>query len=219
MVTERGPHLEPQPEHDGHVERDASRGHPWLIAALLLAAGYLATRFKPRRATQAGGTPPPRPHQVPTRRRGYEHRDASAGWIFAVVAILAVGAVVMHAMLTGAMGLLKTKPVPGDPWQPLARPARAPLPAQAAYPKLQVSPPLDLERFRGVEEARLNSYGWVNHSSGIAHIPITIAIDLLLKRPLPVSPREQGQSTGGRSTYELQIQRVEQRPLPKEAGQ
>jgi hypothetical protein len=36
------------------------------------------------------------------------------------------------------------------------------------------------------QENQLNSYGWVDEKAGVAHIPIERAMDLLVKRGLPV---------------------------------
>jgi hypothetical protein len=43
-------------------------------------------------------------------------------------------------------------------------------------PQLQTDPQDDLRRFRAEEEARLDSYGWVDRAHGIAHIPIAAAM-------------------------------------------
>jgi hypothetical protein len=53
-------------------------------------------------------------------------------------------------------------------------------------PKLQVTPRVDLQAFRAREEARLNSYGWVDKTAGVVRIPIARAMDLLIQRGLPV---------------------------------
>src|SRR5207248_3444649 len=52
-------------------------------------------------------------------------------------------------------------------------------------PRLQPDPVTDLNKFRAQEEEILNSYGWVDESQGVAHIPIEQAIDVLVKRGLP----------------------------------
>jgi hypothetical protein len=39
------------------------------------------------------------------------------------------------------------------------------------------------------QEARLNSYGWVDRTNGIVHIPIERAMDLIVARGLPVEHR------------------------------
>jgi hypothetical protein len=36
------------------------------------------------------------------------------------------------------------------------------------------------------QESQLNSYGWVDEKSGVAHIPIERAMDLMVQRGVPV---------------------------------
>ena len=55
---------------------------------------------------------------------------------------------------------------------PIARPTQ-PLPPE---PRLQVTPKDDLVRLRAGEDATLGSYGWVDRSRGIVHIPIDEAM-------------------------------------------
>jgi hypothetical protein len=51
------------------------------------------------------------------------------------------------------------------------------------------------------QDDELNSYGWVNRSDGIVHIPIDRAMDLLLQRGLP--NRTNGVSQTGGSPLQL----------------
>ena len=53
-------------------------------------------------------------------------------------------------------------------------------------PQLQSDPAATLEKLRAEEDARLNSYGWVDRQKQLVHIPIDTAIDALLKAGLPV---------------------------------
>jgi hypothetical protein len=53
-------------------------------------------------------------------------------------------------------------------------------------PRLQVLPAQDLEELREAEEARLSSYGWVDRATGVIHMPISQAIDLLVQQGMPV---------------------------------
>ncbi|HKM89274.1 MAG TPA: hypothetical protein VJX29_01565 [Candidatus Acidoferrales bacterium] len=55
-------------------------------------------------------------------------------------------------------------------------------------PQLQVHPVEDLERLRQQQEKSLDTYGWVDRSRGIVHIPIERAMDLVLERGLPARP-------------------------------
>jgi hypothetical protein len=53
-------------------------------------------------------------------------------------------------------------------------------------PRLQTNPRADLRTLRAQEDQILNSYGWVDQSSGIVRIPIAEAMKLTVQRGLPV---------------------------------
>ena len=53
-------------------------------------------------------------------------------------------------------------------------------------PRLQVHPTRELKELLNGEDDQLNSYGWVDQKDGIVRIPIDRAMDLLLKKGLPV---------------------------------
>jgi hypothetical protein len=56
-------------------------------------------------------------------------------------------------------------------------------------PRLEEDERGELAGFRYGEEERLNSYGWVDEKSGVAHIPIAQAIELTAERGLATSPK------------------------------
>lgn len=60
---------------------------------------------------------------------------------------------------------------------------------QFPEPRLEDNERTELNDFRYAEEERLNSYGWVDQNSGVAHIPITRAMDLIAQRGLPTTPQ------------------------------
>jgi hypothetical protein len=53
-------------------------------------------------------------------------------------------------------------------------------------PQLQKSPIPDLKAVRAAEDQVLTSYGWVDQQKGVVRIPIAQAMDLLVKKGLPV---------------------------------
>lgn len=55
-------------------------------------------------------------------------------------------------------------------------------------PRLQSDPFVELDLLRASQDAQLNSYGWVDESTGLAHIPIDKAMDLLVTTGLPATP-------------------------------
>jgi hypothetical protein len=64
-------------------------------------------------------------------------------------------------------------------------------PGLPPLPRLQVYPVRHWTDFQSVERERLDSYGWLDRSSGAVHIPIDRAIELIAERgvaPLPAGP-------------------------------
>jgi hypothetical protein len=55
-------------------------------------------------------------------------------------------------------------------------------------PRLQKNPIPDLKAVRAAEEETLTTYGWVDQQKGVVRIPIAQAIDLVVKKGLPVRP-------------------------------
>ncbi len=58
-------------------------------------------------------------------------------------------------------------------------------------PRLQVYPVRHWKDFEAAESNRLSSYGWMDRSNGVVHIPIERAMDLIEQRgvgPLPAAP-------------------------------
>jgi hypothetical protein len=53
-------------------------------------------------------------------------------------------------------------------------------------PQLEKTPIPDLKAVRAAEDQVLNSYGWVDQNKGAVRIPIAQAMDLVVKKGLPV---------------------------------
>lgn len=165
----------------------------------------------------------PRPQPAPGRpaspavpRRDHERRDADPRWIFAVLVFIVVFGLSLHWILAGFLSLLQRIPSPSDPWRPLAHVA-VPTPAAPSWPRLQVSAPAELRAFRAQEETELNSYGWINKTSGIVRLPIERAMDLVLQAGLPTRTATNQNSTGP-STYQLIQGRSEHRQPQSKGG-
>lgn len=100
----------------------------------------------------------------------------------ALVALLAIGWAVPTWM---QMRMVETRTAELPAANPLTeRYGRSIPPA----PRLQVNPDRDIEQLRAAEAARLSSYGWVDRGAGVAHIPVTRAIDLLVKQQKAPAP-------------------------------
>jgi hypothetical protein len=123
------------------------------------------------------------------------------------VIFLLASVLVIHAGLAWFLVALKRGPSPTDSWSPneAALKARA---AQSTFPRLQVSPPLDLEAFRAKEQTELNTYGWINRTSGIVRVPIERAMEMVLQEGLPTRATT-NQNTAGPSSYQLIQRRLE----------
>jgi hypothetical protein len=127
---------------------------------------------------------------------GHETRDVDIRFIglFSLsMVVLLAGSLALMGWL---FGVFAGKPVERGRSAPIAETRPYP-PA----PRLQASPTRDMQEMRRAENARLQTYGWVDQAAGIAKIPIDQAIELLATRGLPswneVSglPTEQGSST------------------------
>jgi hypothetical protein len=107
----------------------------------------------------------------------YEGRDANARRL--VQLGLALCLVIVLALLGVAklMAYLTLHQPAGPPVSPLAPTAELP-----PKPRLQITPHLDLARKRAADDAVLNSYAWIDRSSGTVRIPIDRAMDLVAER-------------------------------------
>ena len=59
-------------------------------------------------------------------------------------------------------------------------------------PRLETDERGQLDSIRIKEEETLNSYGWVDESAGVVHIPIQQAMQLLVEQGLPTRPSADG---------------------------
>ncbi len=61
--------------------------------------------------------------------------------------------------------------------------------AAPPLPRLQVQPVRHWREFRSAEMDRLATYGWMDRTSGVVHIPIDRAMDLVAERGIaPLAP-------------------------------
>lgn len=137
--------------------------------------------------------------------KGYEKSDVRAKWIGGVVTFLIIGAIAIHFILAGQLRFLGKSPPTRDAWSsPITR-IRPEMPTNAS--RLQLSPTVDLADFRSREEAKLNSYGWIDKTQGIVRIPIEEAMNLIVqKNLLPVRQTTNLAQTGA-SSLQLQQER------------
>jgi hypothetical protein len=120
---------------------------------------------------------------------GYETRDANAGgalkFLMALGIVLVVTALVCWGMFRYFSAHAMDQAASDSPF---AGTRQLPL-----GPQLQVNPREDWLKFREEQEQALETYAWENRSSGTVRVPIEVAMDLLVKKGLPVQGTPQAQ--------------------------
>ncbi|HTR47583.1 MAG TPA: hypothetical protein VMM16_09385 [Verrucomicrobiae bacterium] len=116
------------------------------------------------------------------RGPGYETRDAHVGallqFAFWMAVVLALTLVSMKFMFDY---LKKSQPL-GATASPLVKAGERPkLPSLM----LQVHPHQELVDYCSAQQTAVGSYGWVSQESGVVHIPVDRAMDLVAVRGLP----------------------------------
>jgi hypothetical protein len=113
---------------------------------------------------------------------GHERKDADAPALFLIVLALLVSLALIFAVAAGLLRYFKF-------YQAAKTNAAADIPvartAEFPQPRLEIQPGANLATLRAAEEADLNSYGWIDRSSGRVRIPIDQAMRLILERGLP----------------------------------
>jgi hypothetical protein len=122
-----------------------------------------------------------KPHNV-SATPGYETRDTNTGAILNFLVILAVVLVLSGLVSWGMFKYFSAHAVDQPATDsPFADTRQLPL-----GPQLQVNPREDWLKFRQGQEDSLQTYSWENRSAGIARVPIEEAMELLVKKGLPV---------------------------------
>lgn len=125
----------------------------------------------------------------------FEARDLSALGIMGFLAGLTIVAFLLQFVLVGIYHYLDNYTKKHEPaLNPLVTNTnsdmRNPTPQSVdefPLPRLETNEIGQLRDRRLMEENTLDTYGWVDQKSGVAHIPIERAMDLLAQRGLPTS--------------------------------
>jgi len=113
-----------------------------------------------------------------TEAPGHERRDVDVRRIVLVgVGLVVLAALVQLAIYFQMMGLWSAR----QATLPAPPPVATALPSTPPEPRLQTAPADDLRDLRRTEEERLDSYGWVDRRTGIVHVPIERAMELLAR--------------------------------------
>jgi hypothetical protein len=130
-----------------------------------------------------------KPHNAPAAVPGYETRDANAGGAFKFLVALGAVLVVTALVCWGLFRFFSAHDVnQGASDSPFANTRQLPL-----GPQLQVNPREDWLKFREDQEKSLQTYAWENRSAGTVRVPIEEAMELLVKKGVPVQGAPQPQ--------------------------
>ncbi len=111
----------------------------------------------------------------------YEHADVNIRTLLAFAAALAMVVAISAGLMYGLFVVLEKQAEKRDPQlSPLAAPeGQAPNGV-----RLLTNEPGNLRRFRDEENSKLQGYGWMNQTEGIAHVPIDLAKKLVVQHGL-----------------------------------
>jgi hypothetical protein len=131
---------------------------------------------------------------------GYEHQDLTPRSVYGFLVALAVGVIVVAALLLGVYRAMDTYEREHQPLQSPLVPetqtdTRVVSPNEVnAFPQphLETNERLEINAFRLREEQTLESYGWVDEKAGVMRIPIDRAMQLIAQRGLPTAPKTGG---------------------------
>ena len=137
-------------------------------------------------------------HGHPGHEVEFEHEDLRTRGVFAFLIGLAVVGVVIYFIIVGMYSFL-------DKYERSQMSTASPLVTSKAAmsrvvtqedmdkafrdngaPMLETNERTQLRDFLMNQEDQLNSYGWVDQKSGIAHIPIERAMELIVQQGIPV---------------------------------
>jgi len=112
----------------------------------------------------------------------YETRDANTRGVFGFLVILGIVLVVAALTCWAMFRYFTVHDVTSSATgSPFAETRQLPL-----GPQLQVNPREDWLKYRREQEDSLKAYEWVNRSAGTVRIPIEKAMELLVKKGVPV---------------------------------
>jgi hypothetical protein len=132
---------------------------------------------------------------------GFEKQDLGSRPVYGFLISLVVVGVLLYYVIWGMFHFLdafnRKREAPANPMVRAEQDTREPdaphtnLKIQQEFPepRLEDNERTELAPFRYEEEQKLNSYGWVDQNAGVAHIPITKAMELIAQRGLPTTPQ------------------------------
>ena len=137
-------------------------------------------------------------HVRPGSGEEFEHEDLNPRSVFVFLVVLAVICIFAAFVIVGMYKYLDAYQREHQPPQnplvtpkvektrPTAAETRAEIKETFPEPRLEEDERTQLGGFLAGEDKQLNSYGWVDEKTGVAHIPIQRAMELTVQRGLPV---------------------------------
>ena len=123
-----------------------------------------------------------KPNDAPATSPGYETRDASVRTVLNFLLFLTLFLVATGLISWGMFRYFSAQEKKDDrASSPFAGTRQLPLGTE-----LQVTPREDWLKYREQQERNLENYSWENRANGIVRVPIEQAMDILLKKDLPV---------------------------------
>jgi hypothetical protein len=123
-----------------------------------------------------------KPHNASPNSPGYETRDANVGGVYNFLVAMGIILVVTGLVCWGMFHYFTAHAVdPAATDSPFADTRQLPL-----GPQLQVNPLADWLKFREEQERSLEQLDWENRTAGTARVPIEDAMQLLVKKGVPV---------------------------------
>jgi len=121
-------------------------------------------------------------HNASAPSPGYETSDAHVSGVFKFLIALAITLLVSGLVCWGMFHVFTAHMMnPAATDSPFADTRQLPL-----GPQLQVNPREDYLRFREDQQKSLETLAWENRSGGIVRVPIKEAMEMLVKKGVPV---------------------------------
>jgi len=121
-------------------------------------------------------------HNTPAKTPAYETRDANTAGVFDFLVILGIMLVLAALVCWGMFRFFTAHAVEAPATEsPFADTRQLPL-----GPQLQVNPSQDWLKFKEDQEKSLETLDWVDRSAGTARVPIELAMQMLVKKGVPV---------------------------------
>ena len=124
---------------------------------------------------------------------GWEKRDVNIKGLFQFAFWMAVVLVVTLVGMRFTFAFYKRVEPLGPTASPMVSTTYRMIPSK---PLLQVQPHQELEDHCAAQQQDVNTYAWVNQSSGVVRIPVDRAMELVLAKGLPARPAADATASG-----------------------